>query len=165
MPVSREGLLPVITKILDGPIDTKTTSLDAVLAENLIENFFVVDRSADFVRGSQPISGHFNFDFTTEGGRQFARDLAHDLLLAADQQEAKVIEDEAANINKIANVLLATTELDAKTAKKQAKALFDAGISFPHTAHEKPAPVIPPHTPSFNKLPPMGKRNPEEESA
>jgi hypothetical protein len=134
MPVSHEGLLPVIQEIFDTPDDSNSpepTTLEAKISKGLLDRFFVVDRNPTYIRDGAPVSGHYRLDFTAEGGRQFARDLAHDLLLAAALHESVVVAEETRNIDKIANVLLATTSVDADTAKAQAKALFHAGINFP----------------------------------
>lgn len=145
MPVSREGLLAQVTEILDINFDAKVTNLDETVTTELLSRFFLVDRSPSFLKEAPPTSGHVTLDFTTLAGRQNARDLAHDILLMAEQAEAAVVTQEAEDTDRIAAILLTTTDISSADALEQAKALVEAGIVFtpakgkPETNTNKPA--------------------------
>jgi hypothetical protein len=148
MPVSREGLSAQVTEILDINFDAKVTTLDETVTGELLSRFFVIDRSNSYLREAPPSSGHVTLDFTTVVGRQNARDLAHDILLMAEQSENAVLTQEAEDTERLANILLATTDISAADAHEQAKALIDAGIEFklpkgkPETSND-PTPPAP----------------------
>jgi len=158
MPVSHDDFLSEITEILNRPVGPHR-STETEVADSLYAKYLFLPKSQSFLSEAPPTSGHINFDFTTPEGRQRVRDIAHDLLLKAEQIEADEAATLSEDVARLAAIITSTSDATPEEAQTQAQAMIDNGLGFktrPGTtdrdtpAADAPAPQPAPAKPTTN---------------